>query len=69
MNSVVHFELGSDDPKRAQKFYSEAFGWKVNEVPQMDYTVLHTAETDENQMVKTPRAINGFTTFVRKISS
>jgi uncharacterized protein len=28
MNRVTHFDLYADDPERAKKFYSEAFGWK-----------------------------------------
>ena len=29
MNRVIHFELGVDDPERAIRFYSDVFGWKV----------------------------------------
>ena len=28
MSRVVHFEIASDDPSKAVKFYSETFGWK-----------------------------------------
>jgi len=28
MSRITHFDIPSDDPKRAQKFYSEVFGWK-----------------------------------------
>ena len=28
MNRIVHFDVPADDPARAQKFYSEIFGWK-----------------------------------------
>ncbi len=27
MSRVVHFELVAEDPERATKFYSDAFGW------------------------------------------
>ncbi len=42
-------------------FYSEAFGWKAHKLgPEMGYYVtVDTTETDENQMVKNPGAING----------
>jgi predicted enzyme related to lactoylglutathione lyase len=53
---VVHFEIPADDVARARAFYREAFGWQVNEVPGMDYTLVSTTETDE---VTTPGAING----------
>jgi hypothetical protein len=29
MGRVVHFEVDADDPARAAKFYSDAFGWEV----------------------------------------
>ena len=59
-NPVVHFEMGYHDSKRMQKFY-KIFGWKTKEMgPEMgNYVTVQTAETDENQMVKTPGAING----------
>lgn len=56
---VVHFEIPADDVERAQKFYNQAFGWKVNSIPGMGYTVFHTTETDAKGMVKTPGNING----------
>lgn len=31
MFNVVHFEIPADDVKRAQKFYSELFGWKIEQ--------------------------------------
>lgn len=60
-NPVVHFELPASDRERMKAFYTEAFGWKMNQLgPEMgDYVVVHTTETDENNMVKTPGAING----------
>jgi predicted enzyme related to lactoylglutathione lyase len=27
-NKVLHFDIFADDPKRAERFYSEALGWK-----------------------------------------
>lgn len=59
MNSVVHFEVPADDVERAQKFYSETFGWKMNSMPEMGYTMIHTTQTDERGMIQTPGAING----------
>lgn len=29
-NRVIHFEIPSDDPKKAVKFYEEVFGWSFN---------------------------------------
>ncbi len=61
MNPVVHFEMPYDDANRAAEFYTKAFGWKPNILgPEMgDYVVVHTTDTDENNMVKTPGNING----------
>ena len=59
MNKVVHFEIPFDDAERAKTFYSEVFDWGMQDMPEMDYIVARTAETDENYMVKEPGAING----------
>lgn len=61
MNPVVHFEMPAKDRKRVADFYSKVFGWKMNQLgPEMgNYLIAQTAETDENNMVKTPGAING----------
>jgi len=60
-NPVVHFEMGYFEQERMKKFYESAFGWKLNQMgPEMgNYVVAHTAETDEQGMVKTPGTING----------
>lgn len=54
-NRVVHFEIEAKDKARAQKFYSGAFGWKMD--PQGkeygDYVVVNTGD------VKEPGGING----------
>lgn len=31
MNRVIHFEIHAADPERAAKFYSDIFGWKIEE--------------------------------------
>ena len=58
---VVHFEMGYNDRERMKKFYSDAFGWGMQQLgPEMgNYVVAQTAETDEQGMVKTPGTING----------
>ena len=32
MDRVVHFEIPADDLERAKKFYSDNFGWKLNQL-------------------------------------
>ena len=61
MNSVVHFEMPSKDRKRTAEFYSKVFHWNMNQLGQEmgNYLLAQTAETDSNNMVKTPGAING----------
>lgn len=45
--------------KRAQKFYADVFGWQINEMPQMNYTMVGTTPSDQNGMPKELGAING----------
>jgi len=59
MDKVVHFEIPYDNKKRALKFYSEIFGWELVDIPEMNYTIVHSAETDKNNMVTEKGAING----------
>ncbi len=59
MNEIVHFEIPVDDLERAQKFYKTAFGWQMNYMKEMDYTMVQTTEVDEKQTLKKPGAING----------
>jgi predicted enzyme related to lactoylglutathione lyase len=40
-NPVVHWEMWSEDPDRAAKFYEKAFGWSIRSIPEMNY---HLAE-------------------------
>jgi uncharacterized protein len=59
MNGIVHFEIPVDDRKRAENFYSKAFGWMMNTVPNFDYTMVGTTDSTEEGMPKEPGAING----------
>jgi uncharacterized protein len=46
MFTVVHFEIPADDVERAQKFYRELFGWKIEEFAgqaPMDYWSITTS--------------------------
>ncbi|MCL4387000.1 VOC family protein [Patescibacteria group bacterium] len=59
MSKVVHFEIPTDDIKRAQDFYHDVFGWKINEMTEMKYTIVHTGPLDEQNMPKESGFING----------
>ena len=59
MDSIVHFEIPADDPKRASKFYSDVFGWRIQQWESMPYWIVSTTESDQNGRPKNPGAING----------
>jgi len=45
--SLVWFEIPADDPERANAFYSNLFGWKINAFPGSgDYWHIDTAGAD-----------------------
>lgn len=54
-NRVVHFEIEAKDKERAKKFYSQAFGWEMQQMGKdfSDYVVVMTGDP------KTPDGING----------
>ena len=56
---VGHFEIPAENTERARKFYSATFGWKMNHVPEMDYTMVETGAVDEHNMPKAPGYIGG----------
>jgi uncharacterized protein len=55
---VVHFEIPADDVERAQAFYRDAFGWQLNSIPGMGYTLVSTTPSGDNGPLE-PGAING----------
>jgi predicted enzyme related to lactoylglutathione lyase len=61
MNSVVHFEMPAKDKKRVAQFYTNAFGWNMQQLgtEMGSYVLAGTTEVDENNMPKNPGAING----------
>lgn len=60
MDKVVHFEIPVDDLERAKAFYGSVFGWGVQTLPEMDYTIAMTTAVDQTtQMPLEPGAING----------
>src|SRR5687768_10019225 len=59
MDKVQHFEIPVDDRDRASAFYATVFGWQMNHMPEMEYTMIGTVPVDEHQMPTEPGAING----------
>jgi uncharacterized protein len=43
-NPFVHIELHTRDPRKAKDFYKQLFNWKLQEAPDMDYTVIDVGE-------------------------
>src|ERR1044072_5817934 len=56
---IVHFEIPFDDGDRARSFYRDAFGWSVQHVPDMDYTMVMSGPTTDQGMPGEPGFING----------
>lgn len=60
MRKIVHFEIPADDEGRARDFYREVFGWQLQEMPELDYTLVMTTPVDEQTQLPTePGSING----------
>jgi predicted enzyme related to lactoylglutathione lyase len=59
MDKVVHFEIPFDDGERATAFYSGAFGWQLNSMPQMQYVLATTTPTGDDGAATEPGGING----------
>jgi uncharacterized protein len=56
---VVHFEIPVDDRDRASAFYGGAFGWSLNSMPDMGYTLVSTGPATDTGAPATPGHING----------
>ena len=64
-HTVVHFEIPSDDPERAAKFYRELFGWEISKWggpagggEGMEYWMVRTVPTDATGQTTRP-GVNG----------
>jgi predicted enzyme related to lactoylglutathione lyase len=58
-NSVAHFEIYADDPDKLEQFYTSLFDWKIERMPNMDYRLIKTVDTDAKGMPTQPGGING----------
>ena len=59
MDPVQHFELPYKSRDRAKKFYFDAFGWQVFDLPGSTYSLANSVDTHANGMPKRAGAING----------
>ena len=55
---VVHFEIPYDDGERARRFYGETFGWHLQEMPGMEYTLVMSGPSGDRGPSE-PGFING----------
>ncbi len=51
--SIVHVELHSADPAKSKSFYGEVFGWKFEEIPEMNYTLWRAPNEPAGGIMKT----------------
>jgi predicted enzyme related to lactoylglutathione lyase len=58
-NPIAHFEIYADDPAKLADFYTSLFDWKISEVPNMDYWMIRTVDTDAKNMPTQSGGING----------
>jgi predicted enzyme related to lactoylglutathione lyase len=56
---VVHFEIPSDDIGRARKFYERTFGWKLNPMGGLEYTLASTGPSGADGAPAKPGHIDG----------
>ena len=56
---VVHFEVPFDDGDRPRTFYRDVFGWQIQPMPEMDYTIVSTGPAGEDGMPGEPGYIGG----------
>lgn len=61
INPVVHFEMPAEDRARMIKFYTNTFGWEVNQLGEEmgNYAVVMTSECDGTGIPKERGHING----------
>ena len=48
MPKIIHFEINSDDPKRAIEFYEKTFGWNIEKWQgPVEYWTIKAGDEDE----------------------
>ena len=55
---IVHFEVPYDDQERAAAFYGNVFGWDLQPIPDLDYTLVGTGPSGDQGPTE-PGYING----------
>ena len=52
-NPFVHVELMTSDVAKAKEFYAGLFDWQLEEIPEMEYTLIKVGEGTGGGMMKT----------------
>ena len=62
MNPVVHFEMPAEDKERMKKFYTETFGWEMQQMGDDygDYVVVMTTKSDDKGPIEKGIINGGF---------
>lgn len=59
-NYVAHFDIPVSDTGKSTKYYQDLFGWKIDEIPGMNYSLVYTADLDPvTKKTSQAGAING----------
>lgn len=51
--SIVHVELHSSDPAKTKNFYGHVFGWKFQEIQEMNYAMWRAGSEPGGGVMKT----------------
>src|SRR5438874_6299302 len=54
-NPFVHVELATHDLAKAKEFYTGLFDWELQEVPDLNYTLIGVGEGTGGGMMVSPR--------------
>ena len=41
---IVHIEISAENRHAAGKFYQDVFGWKITDMPEMNYSLFESSE-------------------------
>ena len=53
-NAFNHMELNTTDVAKAKAFYTGLFQWKIEDIPNMDYSMINTGKAPSGGLMKHP---------------
>lgn len=62
--SVVHLEIRSTDPEKTKAFYNRVFGWKFQDIPEMNYTTWEAPSAPGGGLMKPDNLPPGVLTYI-----